>query len=231
MYKPSRMYVALSLVALISHPAFSAEAGEPSSLPAARSIGVIEPVATFYGAMPTGVTVSETGRIFVNFPRWGDEVPYTVAEWRNGKSVPYPNAQINRQDNTHPSERFLSVQSVVADGRGRLWVLDTAAPEFSRPISGGAKLVAIDLATDKVVKTVILPSNVIDASTYVNDVRLDFRVGREGVAYVTDSSPSGQGGIIVVDLATGKALKRLVGHISTSADAEFVAIVEGKQML
>lgn len=80
MYKPSRMYVALSLVALISHPAFSAEAGEPSSLPAARSIGVIEPVATFYGAMPTGVTVSETGRIFVNFPRWGDEVPYTVAE-------------------------------------------------------------------------------------------------------------------------------------------------------
>lgn len=142
MHKPSRMYMALSLITLISHSAFSAETKETSPLPAARSIGVIEPVATFHGAMPTGVTVSETGRIFVNFPRWGDEVPYTVAEWRNGKSVPYPNAQINRQDYPHPSERFLSVQSVIADGQGRLWVLDTAAPEFSRPVAGGAKLVS-----------------------------------------------------------------------------------------
>jgi sugar lactone lactonase YvrE len=61
-------------------------------------------------------------------------------------------------------------------------------------------------------------------------VRFDFRVGREGVAYVTDSSLSGIGGIIVIDLATGVASKRLVGHVSTSADAAFVPIVEGQQM-
>ncbi len=61
-------------------------------------------------------------------------------------------------------------------------------------------------------------------------MRFDFRVGREGVAYVTDSSLSGIGGIIVIDLATGVASKRLVGHVSTSADAAFVPIVEGQQM-
>ncbi len=72
-------------------------------------------------------------------------------------------------------------------------MLDTAAPEFSSPVAGGAKLVAIDLGIDKVVKTVVFPENVIDANTYVNDVRFDFRVRREGVAYVTDSSPSGKG--------------------------------------
>src|SRR5688572_29298473 len=33
------------------------------------SVGRIEPVALFYGPMPTGVTVSRQGRIFVNFPR------------------------------------------------------------------------------------------------------------------------------------------------------------------
>ncbi len=32
------------------------------------------------GPMPTGVTVSHSGRIFVNFPQWGDDVTATVAE-------------------------------------------------------------------------------------------------------------------------------------------------------
>lgn len=215
-------------LALASSPAL-AMSGAPL-LPSERSIGTLEPVARFEGAMPTSVAVSETGRIFVNFPRWGDEVVYSVAEWRDGRAVPYPDARINRKDGPDPAAHFISVQSVVADGQGRLWVLDTAAPGFSAPQAGGAKLVAIDLATNTVAKTLVFPANVIDARTYVNDVRFDFRVGREGVAYVTDSSLSGIGGIIVIDLATGVASKRLVGHVSTSADAAFVPIVEGQQM-
>jgi hypothetical protein len=38
-------------------------------LPADEHLGTLEPVAYFNGAMPTGVTVSHKGRIFVNFPR------------------------------------------------------------------------------------------------------------------------------------------------------------------
>ena len=37
-----------------------------------KPVGKLELVATFNGPMPTGVTVSQKGRIFVNFPRWGD---------------------------------------------------------------------------------------------------------------------------------------------------------------
>ena len=40
-------------------------------LPTDEPLGVLEPVAYFHGAMPTGVTVSQHGRIFVNFPKWG----------------------------------------------------------------------------------------------------------------------------------------------------------------
>ncbi len=36
-----------------------------------QTIGRIEPVFEFYNAMPTGVTVSTGGRIFINFPRCG----------------------------------------------------------------------------------------------------------------------------------------------------------------
>ncbi len=62
----------------------------------ARTEGKLEAVAAFDGAMPTGVTVSRTGRMFVNFPRWGDPVEFTVAEVKDGKPVPFPNAEINR---------------------------------------------------------------------------------------------------------------------------------------
>jgi hypothetical protein len=48
--------------------------------------------------MPTGVTVSQKGRIFVNFPRWGDEVPFTVAEVREGKAIAYPDEAMNQTD-------------------------------------------------------------------------------------------------------------------------------------
>ena len=147
-----------------------------------------ERVFAFNDAMPTGVTVTETGRIFINFPRWGDEVPYTVAEIKQGHLVPYPDLKTNVENAKDPTAGFISVQSVVADGRGRVWVLDTAAPAFSEPKAGGAKLVAIDLTTNKIVKTVVFPREVILPTTYVNDVRFDFRVGKKGTAYVTDSS-------------------------------------------
>jgi hypothetical protein len=45
----------------------------------------LEPVATFAGPTPTGVTVPTTGRIFVCFPRWGDDVQATVVEVKNGE--------------------------------------------------------------------------------------------------------------------------------------------------
>lgn len=92
----------------------------PASAASARPIGVIDQVFAFHDAMPTGVTVSETGRIFVNFPRWGDAVPFTVGEIRDGRVQPYPNAAINTEDPDDPAKGFISVQSVVADGMGRI---------------------------------------------------------------------------------------------------------------
>ncbi|MBS7456955.1 SMP-30/gluconolactonase/LRE family protein [Coralloluteibacterium stylophorae] len=202
----------------------------PADLPAEDAVGALEQVAAFDGPMPTGVAVSETGRIFVNFPRWGDAVDFTVAELVDGRAVAYPDVQRNRAVAGDPAAGFISVQSVVADGRGHLWVLDTAAPGFAAPLPGGAKLVEIDLAGDRVLRTLPFPADVMRPRSYVNDVRFDFRAGEGGVAYVTDSSLSGRGAIIVMDLARGTALRRLDGHRSTSADPGFVPIVEGRRM-
>jgi hypothetical protein len=83
-------------------------------LPAAKPIGQLERVATFDGPMPTGVTVSRSGRIFVNFPRWGDQVDFTVAELKDGKPVAYPDPDINHPDQSKPGEHLISVQSVLS---------------------------------------------------------------------------------------------------------------------
>jgi hypothetical protein len=91
---------------------------------------MLEPVAHFHDAMPTGVTVSQKGRIFVNFPKWGDEVSFTVVEIEvgEGKEVAYPDEAINQTDSNDPSAKLVSVQSVVVDPPDHLWILDTGSP-------------------------------------------------------------------------------------------------------
>jgi sugar lactone lactonase YvrE len=202
-----------------------------ASSPITDTIGQLEQVFTFHDAMPTGITITDSGRLFVNYPKWGDDVTFTVGEIREGHVFPYPDAAFNREDVNDPAKGLISVQSVVADGNGRVWLLDTAAPNFAAPKAGGAKLVAVDLASNKVVKTLVFPANVMLTSTYVNDMRFDFRVGKEGTVYVTDSSISGPGAIIVMDIASGKAVRRLSGAKSTSPDADFIPLVEGQRAL
>jgi len=227
--------VACLIVALGSTTAASTQNNGESKmsqkpLASDRSIGRLEPVFEFYDAMPTGVSVAADGRIFINFPRWGDNVPYTVGEIRDGRVLPYPDAAINKFDPARPGETLSSVQSIVVDPANRLWILDTAAPGFAPPVAGGAKLVAVDLATNKVVKTIVLSSSTVLPTTYVNDVRFDLSKGRGGIAYITDSSVSGPGGIIVVDLDSGESWRKLTGHPSTSPDPAFVPVVEGERL-
>ncbi len=188
------------------------------------SLAQVERVATFDGPMPCGVTVAENGRIFINYPHWGDNPPFTVGELKNGRVFAYPNAAVNRGDTARAAETLISVQSVVADGANRLWILDTGAPNFSKPIPGGAKLVAVDLATNQIVRSILLGPEVLRPNSYVNDMRFDLRQGKAGVVYITDSSA---GGIIVVDLASEQALRRLSGHASVSPDTDFVPKIEG----
>jgi len=197
-----------------------------------KTIGQIEVVATFNGPMPTGVTVANSGRIFVNFPRWGDNVEYTVAEVKNRQTLPYPDATINRYAETdNPSDKLVSVQSVVVDPTGnRVWILDTGTIQMGPVKPGGAKLIAVDLNSNQVVKKIIFPADVALHMSYLNDLRFDLTRGPVGMAFITDSTSAGSNGIIVVDLASGESWRRLNDHSSTKPDPEFVPVVEGKIM-
>lgn len=200
-------------------------------LPHDESIGNIESVAQFTGPMPTGVTVSHQGRIFVCYPKWGDEVPFTVGEIKDGQATAYPNQEINDEGDLFNT--LISVQSVVVDPRDRLWILDTGSPEFKPTTFGGPKLVGVDLQNNTVFKKIFFPKDVVLPTTYLNDVRFDLRRGKEGMAFITDSADKGPNGIIVVDLASGESWRKLNDHPSTKAESQssFLPMVEGQPFL
>ena len=207
---------------------------EQNDLPTDEPLGELEPVAYFNGAMPTGVTVSHQGRIFVNFPKWGDEVAFTVSEIRDGgEMVAYPDEATNQTNSSDPAAALVSVQSVVVDPADRLWILDTGSPMFQPTKYGGPKLVCVDLTINKVIKKILFPQEVALPTTYLNDVRFDLRRRSQGMAFVTDSSQNGPNGIIVVDLDSGASWRRLHDHPSTKPEQlkTFLPIVEGRPFL
>src|SRR6185437_11592115 len=109
----------------------------------------------------TGVTVSKSGRLFVNFPRWSDQYLNAVVEvMKDGSVKPYPDEFWNRWDRQPGSaaQQFVCVQSVVADDRDSLWVVDAAAPMMGAVVSHGPKVVRISLSENRVTRVYPLGS-------------------------------------------------------------------------
>ena len=202
-------------------------AQEPAAAPATAA-GLTQ-VARFDHQV-TGVTVAGDGRIFVNFPRWTEDAPVSVAELKDGKPVPFPNAEWNawrnaRKDEVDPKTHFVCVQSVVADRQDRLWVVDAAAPAMAALVKDGPKLVAIDLKTNTVAKTIPFDISIAPQGSYLNDVR----ISPDGkTAYLTDSGA--EGALIVVDTESGRAKRLLAGEPSTMPDPAVTVTYDGKPL-
>tara|TARA_B100000405_G_scaffold298380_1_gene255320 strand:+ start:124 stop:1317 length:1194 start_codon:yes stop_codon:yes gene_type:complete len=200
-------------------------------VPEQQSIGELETVAEIHGAMPTGVAVSTSGRIFINYPRWGDDVPFTVAEIVDGQPVAFPSIAMNQQGSVSTQEqRIVSAQSVVIDPSGKnLWIVDTGSLRPT-PISyGGPKLIQVSLETNKVIRTILIDPAALTPETYLNDVRFLFHSNSTSYAFISDSSP--EGGIIVVNLETGRSWRRLSGTRFTRSDPSFVPVVEAEVLM
>jgi sugar lactone lactonase YvrE len=190
----------------------------------------LEEVASFPHQV-TGVTAAPDGRVFVNFPRWTEDAPVSVAEVaKDGSLKPYPDDNWNAWRNAEankmaPGGHFVCVQSVVADGQGNLWVLDPAAPGNEKVLAGGPKLVRIELATNKVAQVIKFGEDVALQGSYLNDVRFH----PDGhTAFITDSGA--RGSIVIVDLASGKARSALDGHPSTQPDKAVEVTIDGKKL-
>jgi sugar lactone lactonase YvrE len=200
----------------------------PTSAPMATSGARLQTVARFDHQV-TGVTVSRDGRVFVNFPRWTEDSPVSVAEvMKDGSTRAFPDERWNawrnaRKDELNAREHWVCVQSVVADRQGNVWVLDAAAPGQGSLVPTGPKLVKIDLATNRAVLTVPFDETIAPQGSYLNDVRFS-PDGRH--AYITDSGA--KGALVVVDLSTGRSRRLLDGDPRTQPEKDVLVRADGQ---
>jgi multimeric flavodoxin WrbA/sugar lactone lactonase YvrE len=175
----------------------------------------------------TGVAVSQSGRLFVSYPRWDGPYKYALVEIVDGRKVPYPNAEWNRWKvgkGGDKQKHFVAVQAVFIDPNDDMWVVD---PGYRADLKGqdkGQKLVRIDLKSDKVVRVYPL-SSVAGPDSYLNDIRIDTH---NDMGYITNSR---EGGIVVVNLKTGAARQVLLGSDVTKADTSYVFRSHGKPLM
>ena len=190
----------------------------------------LKKVATFEHQV-TGVTVGRDDRIFVNFPRWTEDSPVSVAElMKDGSIKPFPDEAWNSfrnvlKNKVSPQDHWVCVQSVTADHDGNLWVLDPASPAISGVLPGGAKLVKIDLGTNTVTETIAFDETVAPPYSYLNDVRFS---PDDQTAYITDSGL--KGALVVVDLKSGAAKRLLEGHPTVMPEKDVVVHADGKEL-
>lgn len=168
----------------------------------------------------TGIAISKKDRVFVNFPRWSQETPVSVAEIIDGKTIPFPDLRWNSwTQNMAGNNQFICVQSIYADHTNLLWVLDTGY-ELSTDTTKGARLYCFDLSNNTLTHEYFLPAEKITEKAYLNDFRIDHK---NHAVYFTDSQV---GGIVILDLNTNEVRRVLAHHYSTLTEVDQI-VIEG----
>ena len=197
---------------------------EPKETSVTTKVPEVTTVASFTGQQVTGVTVTTTGRIFVNFPRWRKGVTTSVLELGENIKEPFPTKEWNSWEigDKVAMHKFIGVQSVVAS-EDKLYVLDTRSPLFQEVLDA-PRVFVFNLITKALEHTYILTENVYHANSYINDLRVDKKNNK---IYFTDS---GNSGLVILDLKTETFHRVLDEHSSTAAEQGYLTFTDGKWM-
>ncbi|WP_291914991.1 L-dopachrome tautomerase-related protein [Chitinophaga sp. CB10] len=176
----------------------------------------------------SGIAVSSDNRVFLGFPRHADNhKEFALAELVNGKLVPFPN-----KDYVYPSVRpykdwLVSPHGMYMDKNDVLWVLDDGKRSGIKEIpEGAAKVVAIDIHTQKVLHSLIIGKPVLADDAHYNDLRVDLSHGRQGTVYIANSGFGEHYSLVVIDVASGKVREVLYNHPSVSPEPGFMGFLE-----
>jgi sugar lactone lactonase YvrE len=165
---------------------------------------------------PGNIAVSDTGRVFFTFHPEA-RPPIKLAEWSEGRAVPWPDQEIQSKRNGLWLDTPLSVR---IDRQGRLWVLDNADHGL-----GDAKLVAFDVTTNSVVREQHFSRSEAGLGSHLND----FAVHPNGQrVYIADASIFAKSpALLVYDLETGRIRRLLDRDVSVSPEPYYIT-VEGQ---
>jgi len=154
---------------------------------------------------PGNIAVSKRGRVFFTFHPEG-KPKIKVAELVGGKPVAYPNEDFQnaKTGDTH----FQTPLALRIDRQNRLWVLDFA----NYGLGGQPRLLAFDLASQKLVDHFDFPSEIAGKLSMLNDFQVDPE-GRH--IFIADTSLFGRSpALIVYDVENRTARRILESHPS-----------------
>lgn len=168
---------------------------------------------------PGNIAVSKEGRIF--FTYHAESHPdIKVLELVQGKPVPYPSLEMQTPHPDKPS--YGAVFNLRIDSKNRLWSIDHGQHGLL-----GARLVAVDLATNKPIKQIKLPKSVAGLGSYLQDMQID---PTANLIFIADIGVfSGRPGLIIVDAETGKARRVLDRHPAIMAEP-YAVYAQGRHM-
>jgi sugar lactone lactonase YvrE len=171
-----------------------------------------------------GIGVSKTGRVFATAPsaRARGGLSMVEVDTRTGQLRPYPDAAWNQiRPEADGKPEWGLVQALWDDANDHLWALDTGVARGDSPIP--PKLVEFDLRTDRPIRVYTF-EGVVTIKDALNDVRIDVP---HRTAYLT--AAGNNGGIVVLDLASGRSRLVLAGDRSAVADPEQHLMIGGKE--
>lgn len=207
-----------------------ADAAASAGVPGTAPVGALELARAVQApSSPTGLAVSRTGRMFVFMPRFDTKLPFSIGEVAaDGTVTPWPDATTNQPDVGRPRDTLFHIPNGVFDTRDRLWVLDAGLLAASAaPTPGAPKLMCFDLETGRVTSSIPLEP-VTPRTASLNDLRINRGAT---AAFISDQGQDGRGALIAVDLTSGRAVRRLAGHDSTTSAHGVLKIVEGRVLM
>ncbi len=168
---------------------------------------------------PGNLAVSPDGRLFFSFhPEARPDI--RVAEWKDGKAVPYPNSDYQGQGKQEVY--FDSVLSVRIDAKNRLWTLDLANHGIGQP-----RLLAFDLATDTLVHRYDFPKDYAGFGSHLNDFQID---PAAEIIYIADASIMAKTPAILVYDISARQCRRLLENHPSVVPEPYIPIVQGRVM-
>lgn len=179
---------------------------------------------------PSGIAISSDNRVFLGFPRHADNhQEFALAELINGKLVPYPNKNYVYPSTKALDQWLVSPHGLYMDKNDVLWILDDGKRAGIDAIEkGAAKVVAIDTKKNTILRTVLIPDNVLRKTAHYNDLRVDLSHGKKGTIYIANSGFGKDFSLVVLDVDSGKAKEVLKQHPTTSPEENFMAFLEGQ---
>lgn len=214
--KPHAALMHALLAAVISLPALAPAQTQSETMPTAQDPRLVEVASS--DRVINSVATTPDGRLFVSMPQV--EGPGAqVAELREGKFVPYPNLEWSLwKDGADPKTTLLHVNTVRVGPDGDLWVVDAGGMRVGgKAVPGAAKIVRIDIKTNRIARIYQADPSVVREYSYFNDIRFN---GTK--AYISDAAAM-HPAVVVMDLASGKMHRVLEDHPSTVAAHAMIA--------